>query len=156
MESNQSLLSTVSRLFSSINGIIQTLISKYYFMDEHKKKILIIEDDEHVSKVYEMKFSKEGYSTIFIVNGEEAVEKITSEKPNLIILDLMVPKKDGFVILEEIKKNPSTASIPVLVLSNLGGKVDQDRALALGANEYMVKVNYSMQEVIDRAKSYLQ
>lgn len=125
-------------------------------MDEHKKKILVIEDDEHVSKVYEMKFSKEGYNTIFVMSGEEAVEKITDEKPNLVILDLMVPKKDGFVILEEIKKNPSTASIPVLVLSNLGGKGDQDRALALGANEYMVKVNYSMQEVIDRAKSYLQ
>lgn len=125
-------------------------------MDEHKKKILVIEDDEHVSKVYEMKFSKEGYNTIFIMSGEEAVEKITDEKPNLIILDLMIPKKDGFAILEEIKKNPSTASIPVLVLSNLGGKGDQDRALALGANEYMVKVNYSMQEVIDRAKSYLQ
>jgi len=124
-------------------------------MDEHKKKILIIEDDEHVSKVYEMKFSKEGYSTVFVSNGEEAVEKITSEKPDLIILDLMVPKKDGFVILGEIKKNSSTASIPVLVLSNLGGKSDQDRALGLGANEYMVKVNYSMQEVIDRAKSYL-
>lgn len=67
----------------------------------------------------------------------------------------MLPKKDGFVILEEVKKNPSVSSIPIIVLSNLGGKGDQDRALALGAREYMVKVNYSMQEVIDRAKSYL-
>lgn len=120
-----------------------------------KKKILIIEDDEHVSKVYEMKFSKEGYSTVFVSNGEEAVEKITSEKPDLIILDLMVPRKDGFVILEEVKSTPSVSNIPIIVLSNLGGKSDQDRALALGAKEYMVKVNYSMQEVIDRAKSYL-
>lgn len=125
-------------------------------MNAHKKKILIIEDDEHVSKVYEMKFSKEGYDTILVTNGEEAVEKITSERPDLIILDLMVPKKDGFAVLEEIKKDQGTAGIPVLVLSNLGGKGDQERALALGANEYMVKVNYSMQEVIDRAKSYLQ
>lgn len=124
-------------------------------MEEHKKKILIIEDDEHVSKVYEMKFSKEGYETIFVASGEEAVEKITSEKPNLIILDLMVPKKDGFAILEEIKKNPSVSSIPVIVLSNLGGNGDQERARSLGASDYMVKVNYSMQEVIDKAKSYL-
>ena len=124
-------------------------------MDEHKKKILIIEDDEHVSKVYEMKFLKEGYSTVLVANGEQAVEKVTSEKPNLIILDLMVPRKDGFAILEEIKKNPSTASIPVLVLSNLGGKDDQKRALGLGANDYMVKVENSMQEVIERAKKFL-
>lgn len=141
---------------SSLDDIISTLVSKHHFMDAHKKKILIIEDDEHVSKVYEMKFTKEGYETVFVVSGEDAVEKVTAERPNLIILDLMIPKKDGFAILEEIKKNPSVSKIPVLVLSNLGGKADQDRAMALGANEYMVKVNYSMQEVIDRAKSYLQ
>ena len=124
-------------------------------MDEHKKKILIIEDDEHVSKVYEMKFLKEGYDTALVANGEQAVEKVVSEKPALIILDLMVPKKDGFAILEEIKKNPIVASIPILVLSNLGGKGDQERALALGANDYMVKVENSMQDVIERAKKYL-
>lgn len=125
-------------------------------MNEHKKKILIIEDDEHVSKVYEMKFTKEGYDTVFVTNGEGALEKVTAEKPDLIILDLMVPKKDGFAILEEVKKNLILVKIPVIVLSNLGGKSDQDRALALGANEYMVKVENSMQEVIDRAESYLQ
>ncbi|MBI5798403.1 MAG: response regulator [Candidatus Yonathbacteria bacterium] len=124
-------------------------------MDEHKK-ILIIEDDEHVARVYEMKFSKEGYETVFVSRGQEAVEKITTERPDLIILDLMVPGKDGFIILGEIKKDPSLASIPVLVLSNLGQQSDKDRALGLGANEYMVKANFSMQEVIDCAKSYLQ
>lgn len=125
-------------------------------MDEHKKKILVIEDDEHVSKVYAMKFAKEGYDTVFVTNGEVAVEKITTEKPNLIILDLMIPRKDGFAILEEIKKIPDVSSIPVIVLSNLGQQTDKDRAIGLGANEYMVKVNFSMQEVVDRAKSYLQ
>jgi len=102
-----------------------------------------------------VKLSKEGYDTVFAVNGEEGIEKITIEKPDLIILDLMVPKKDGFAVLEEIKKNPDLAKIPVLVLSNLGQQSDKDRAIALGANEYMVKVNYSMQEVVDRARSYL-
>lgn len=124
-------------------------------MDERKKRILIVEDDEHISKVYDVKFKKEGYETIFAVNGEEGVEKITTEKPDLIILDLMVPRKDGFGVLEDIKKNPDLAKIPVLVLSNLGQQSDKDRALALGANEYLIKVNYSMQDVVDRAKSYL-
>ncbi len=125
-------------------------------MSEHKKKILIVEDDEHIVRVYEMKFVREGYEIIVTANGEVAIEKITSEKPDLIILDLMVPKKDGFMVLEEIKKIPILAKIPVLVLSNLGQQSDKDRARALGANDYMVKVDYSMQEVVERAKSYLQ
>ncbi len=119
------------------------------------KKIFIVEDDDHVSKVYELKFSKEGFETSFEKTGEDAVSRIAAEKPDLIILDLMLPKRNGFAILEEIKKNPDIASIPVLILSNLGQKGDQDRALALGAKEYLVKVNHSMQEVVDKAKSYL-
>jgi len=124
-------------------------------MDEHKKKILVIEDDEHIAKIYELKFLREGYDTVLVTNGEDGIEKITSERPDLIILDLMLPKKDGFAVLEEIKKSPQLANIPVLVLSNLGGKSDQDRAKSLGAREYMIKVNFSMQEVVDKAKSYL-
>lgn len=124
-------------------------------MDEHKKKILIIEDDEHVAKIYEIKFSKEGYNIILAVNGEEGIEKIKNERPNLIFLDLMMPKKDGFMVLEEIKKNPELAKIPILAISNLGQQSDKDRAIALGAKEYLVKVEYSMQEVVDRARKYL-
>ncbi|MFA5997008.1 MAG: response regulator [Candidatus Paceibacterota bacterium] len=124
-------------------------------MSELKKKLLIVEDDEHVSKVYAAKFAKEGYETIFAVNGEEGVKKITEEKPDLVILDLMVPKKDGFTVLEEIKKIPELAKIPVIILSNLGQESDKARALALGANEYLVKIDNSMQDVVDRAKAYL-
>ncbi|MEK7148423.1 MAG: response regulator [Patescibacteria group bacterium] len=126
-------------------------------MDSHpKKKILIIEDDEHIARVYSMKFAKEGYDTILATNGEEGMEKIITEKPDLVVLDMMLPKKDGFFVLEEIKKNPDLANIRILIISNLGQKTDQDRALALGANEYLVKVESSMQEVVDKVKSYLQ
>lgn len=124
-------------------------------MDQNKKSVLIIEDDEHITKVYETKFFKEGIATSFARNGEEGIIKIASEKPDLVILDLMIPGKDGFAVLEEIKKNPAVSSIPVLVLSNLGQQTDKDRAIALGAKDYLVKVNFSMQEVIDKAKSYL-
>lgn len=119
------------------------------------KKVMIVEDDEHISKVYEIKLSKEGYGTSLAVDGEEAVAKITRELPDLIILDLMIPKKDGFGVLEEIKKNPATAGIPVIVLSNLGQQTDQDRAIGLGANEYLVKVDYPIQDVINKVKGYL-
>ena len=124
-------------------------------MNETTKKVMIVEDDEHISKVYEIKFAKEGISTSVARDGEDAVVKITAEKPSLIILDLMIPKKDGFWVLEEIKKNPDLATIPVLVLSNLGQKSDQDRALGLGANEYLVKVDFSIQDIIEKVKGYL-
>ena len=124
-------------------------------MDTNKKKVVVVEDDEHISKVYEIKLAKENINAMVARDGEDGVTMITAEKPDLIILDLMVPKKDGFGVLEEIKKNPELAKIPVIILSNLGQKKDQDRAIALGANEYLVKMNYSIQEIIDKVKGYL-
>lgn len=124
-------------------------------MNENKKNILIVEDDEHISRVYDIKLSKEGIESSTARDGEEALVKIASEKPSLILLDLMIPKKDGFWVLEEIKKNPDFAKIPVIVLSNLGQQTDQDRALELGAEEYLVKVDTSIQDVVDKVKKYI-
>ncbi len=119
------------------------------------KKVMIIEDDDHISKVYEIKLAKEGFSTVLTKDGEEAVAKIIAEKPDLILLDLMIPKKDGFSVLEDIKKMPELSHIPIIVLSNLGQQVDKDRVMALGANEYLVKVDHSIQEIVDKVKGYL-
>lgn len=116
---------------------------------------MIVEDDEHISKVYEIKLNKEGMGTLLARDGEEAISKIKNEKPDIILLDLMVPKKDGFEVLTEIKKDSNLANIPVIVLSNLGQQADQDRALGLGANEYLVKVDISIQGVIEKVKGYL-
>jgi DNA-binding response OmpR family regulator len=120
------------------------------------KKILIVEDDEHISKVYEIKLAKEGFTTSLARDGEEAVAKIIAEKPALVLLDLMLPKKDGFGVLTDMKNDPALASIPVIVLSNLGQQADQDRALSLGAREFLVKVDYPIQEVVDKVKQYLE
>jgi DNA-binding response OmpR family regulator len=124
-------------------------------MNTHQPKVLVVEDDEHIARVYEIKLAKEDMLVSVARDGEEAVEKITAEKPDVIILDLMLPKKDGFGVLEDIKKIPELARIPVIVLSNLGQHTDQERALALGANEYLVKVDYPISQVVDRVKSYL-
>lgn len=124
-------------------------------MNENKKRVVVVEDDEHISKVYEIKLAKEGIQVLLAHDGVEAVAMISSEKPDLILLDLMIPKKDGFEVIEEIKKVPELAAIPVIVLSNLGQQSDQDRALGLGAAEYLVKVDYPIQEVVDRIKGYL-
>lgn len=118
------------------------------------KKVLIVEDDEHISKVYEIKLLKEGVEVSLARDGDEAMVKVL-EKPDMIILDLMIPKKDGFSVLEDIKKNPELAHIPIIILSNLGQQKDQERAMALGANEYLVKVDYPIQDVIEKIKGYL-
>jgi DNA-binding response OmpR family regulator len=120
------------------------------------KKVMIVEDDEYISKVYEIKFAKEGIAISLAKDGEEAIKKITDEVPDLILLDLMVPKKDGFTVLEEIKKNSKLAKIPVIVLSNLGQISDIERAKGLGANEFLIKVDHPIQDVIDKVNGYLK
>ncbi|MFA5997412.1 MAG: response regulator [Candidatus Paceibacterota bacterium] len=124
-------------------------------MNTTSKKVMIVEDDEHISRVYEIKLAKEGLTSLTVRDGEEAVAKIASERPDLILLDLMLPKKDGFWVLEQMGKNPDLVKIPVVVLSNLGQQSDQDRALELGAKEYLVKVDTSIQDVVDKVKGYL-
>jgi len=124
-------------------------------MNENKRKVLVIDDDKHISKVYEMKFAKEGYDVVSVHSGEDGMKTVAEWIPDLIILDIMLPDKDGFFVLEELKKKTEFSGIPVLAISNLGQNKDQEHALALGAREYLVKVEYSVEEIIDRAKKYL-
>ena len=128
------------------------MVSNYY-MDK-PKKVIIIEDDEYISKIYEIKLTLAGIATKVVTSGDEALASIITEKPDLIILDLMLPKKNGFTVLEDIKKDPVLAKIPVIILSNLGQKSDKERALALGANEYLVKVDYPIRDVVGKVKEY--
>lgn len=119
------------------------------------KKVLIIEDDEQVARVYTIKLKQEGIETSVAVDGETGLEKIISEKPNLVLLDLMLPKKDGFWVLEEIVKKPELKKIPVVVLSNLGQEQDKEQALKLGVKDYLVKADISIKEVVEKIKKYL-
>lgn len=120
-----------------------------------KKKVVIVEDDEHISKVYRLKLESEGFTTVIAFDGEEAVEKIFSEKPDLILLDLMLPKKDGFWVLEQVRNKPEFLKTTIIVLSNLWEQSDKERALVLGANDFLVKIDNSIQEVVDKVKEYL-
>lgn len=120
------------------------------------KKVLIIEDDEQISKVYGIKLKQEGIEAVVAADGEEGLKKIVSEKPDLVLLDLMLPGKDGFWVLEEISKKPELKSIPIIVLSNLGQEVDKEKATKLGVKEYLVKADISIKEVVERIKKYLK
>ncbi|MBI4692151.1 MAG: response regulator [Candidatus Terrybacteria bacterium] len=120
------------------------------------KKVLIIEDDEQVARVYGIKLKQENIEIIKATDGEEGLEKMVSEKPSLVLLDLMLPKKDGFWVLEEMAKEPASKKIPVVILSNLGQEQDKERALKLGAKEYLVKADVSIKEVVEKIKKYLE
>lgn len=125
-------------------------------MADTKKKVLIIEDDDHVSKVYDIKLKMENIDTIIARDGEEGVKVCIAEKPDLILLDLMLPKKDGFMVLEEIKKDSSGCKkAPVIVLSNLGQQSDIEKAKKLGAAEYLVKSDTKITDIVEKVKFHL-
>ena len=123
-----------------------------FTMPENKPKILIIEDDQRINKVYMAKLSVEGITVMTALDGIEGLRKIYSEKPDLILLDLMLPRKSGFDILKDIKADPKVKDIPVIILSNLAQEKEIEEGLALGAVDYLVKTDYSIQQVMEKIK----
>jgi DNA-binding response OmpR family regulator len=124
-------------------------------MTDSKKKIVLAEDDRFISKAYSSGLTNEGFEITVAYDGNEAMVAITSAKPNLVLLDLVMPSKNGFEVLEELKLDKSLKKIPVLVLSNLGQESDIEKAKALGALDYLVKSNFSMKDVIEKVKFHL-
>lgn len=120
-----------------------------------KNKILIIEDDKFLLKLYSDKLRRAGFEVAGSVTGEEALNKIPIDKPNLIILDLILPRKSGFEILTELKLNPKTRNIPVVILTNLGQESDVKRGLEMGAVDYLVKTDFSMNKLPQLVKEKL-
>jgi CheY-like chemotaxis protein len=118
--------------------------------------ILIVEDEEFLIKTLGDNLTAEGYKVESAKNGEEAIEKVGKNKPDLILLDILMPKSDGFYVLEQIKNNPKWKLIPVIVLSNLGEDTTIKKALAMGADDYFVKSQHPIQEVIEKAQDYLE
>ena len=118
--------------------------------------ILIVEDEDFLIMALKDNLVAEGYTVDIARNGEEALKKIGEKKPSLVLLDILMPQKDGFYVLEKIKKNPEWRLIPVIVLSNLGEDKVIKRALDMGADDYLVKSQHSIQEVIEKVKDYLE
>jgi len=117
--------------------------------------ILVAEDDKLYAKVYQNKLTKEGYQVTVVNNGNDAIKKASEIKPSLILLDLIMPEMDGFEVLKRMKSNPETKSIHVLVMSNLGQDTDIAKAKDLGAEDYFVKSNVSITELMEKIKSYV-
>lgn len=119
-------------------------------------KILIVEDEEFLVRALKDNLESEGYAVDTAANGEEAMERIRKNRPNLILLDILMPRSDGFYVLEEVKKSSEWKLIPVIILSNLGGDTEIKRSLELGADDYFVKSQHPIEEVIERVKEYLE
>ena len=120
-------------------------------------RILIIEDDVALLKFYQDRFKAEGFTNVeTAIYGEEGIEKIEAHKPDLILLDLILPRTNGFSVLEKVKQRKDTADIPVLVTTNLAHDEDRERALSLKANEYLVKSDYDPDQIVKKVKEYLK
>ena len=117
-----------------------------------QKRVMLIEDDEFLWRAYKDGLTRAGLGLSVVTDGGEAVDKVREVMPDLILLDLILPGKDGFEILSELMKDADLKGIPVLVLSNLGQSQDIKRALDLGAVDYLVKTNTSMREVLAKVK----
>ena len=117
--------------------------------------ILVGEDDKFLSNVYKTKLAKEGFQVEHGTDGKEVLRLALEKKPDLILLDLIMPVMDGFETLAELKANPETKDIKVVILSNLSQEEDMKKVMALGAVEYVVKANVSFKEVIECAKKHL-
>jgi DNA-binding response OmpR family regulator len=120
------------------------------------KKILIVEDDKFLRDLINQKLTKEGYETSEAIDGEEGVKIVKEVKPDLVLLDLILPGIDGFEVLAKIKGDPGTSSIPVIILSNLGQKEDVEKGLKLGAVDYLIKAHFTPGEIIDKIKGALK
>lgn len=121
-----------------------------------KKSILIVEDDEFFRELLRKKFLASGFSIIEATNGEEGIDMAKQKKPDLIILDLLLPNIDGFEVLSKVKANPDTSSIPVIIVSNLGQQEDVERGLKLGAADYLIKSQFDIDQVVGKAENTLK
>lgn len=119
------------------------------------KKILFIEDESALQKTFGEILKQEGYEKIAALDGETGLRLAKTEKPDLVLLDLILPKVYGLDVLKKLKENKETKDIPVIVLTNLEGMGDIDKSLELGATTYLVKAQYSLEEVVEKIKKAL-
>lgn len=118
-------------------------------------RILLVEDDDALSSVYITRLQAEGFDARRVANGEEALATALSYQPDLVILDVMMPKVSGFDVLEMFRNTPETAKLKIIMLTALSQDSDKERAISLGADDYLVKSQVVIADVIDRIRQHL-
>lgn len=123
---------------------------------EKNQTILLVEDDMFLSNLLKVRLQNENIIVILAKDGEDAIIKITEENPSLVLLDLILPKKSGFEVLEKVSTDPKLRDVPVIIISNLGQTSDVERGKELGAIEYFVKAKVSIDDLIRKIKEHLK
>ncbi|MBU0596568.1 response regulator [Patescibacteria group bacterium] len=121
---------------------------------DNKKTInvLLVEDDTFLANIYKTKFEMEGFKISVSENGESGLADAKKKMPDVILLDILLPKMDGFTVLENLKKDNTTKSIPVILLTNLGQKDDVEKGLKLGAVDYLIKAHFKPSETVEKVR----
>ena len=125
-------------------------------MDKPPKRILLAEDDRFLRKAAEVTLRRHGFTVLTVSDGEAAVQMARAEAPDLVLLDLIMPRLQGFEVLRTLKQDPATRAIPVIVLSSLGQPSDVQQAMEEGAAAYFVKADLSLQALVQRVEEALQ
>jgi DNA-binding response OmpR family regulator len=119
------------------------------------KKILLVEDDQFISEMYTNKLQSEGFEIFLAKDGQEAIIKTTEIKPDLVLLDIVLPKKDGYEVLSEIKKNPDLAEVKVAMLTNLGQPDEIEKGMQSKADAYLIKAHSTPSQIVEKVKEML-
>ncbi len=122
---------------------------------ENGRKVVLVEDDSLMSGILSRHLISEGLAVILISEGDKAFERIQAEQPNIVLLDIVLPGVNGFDILQKLKQDTSTKSIPVLILSNLGSQEDIEKGMSLGADAYLVKADNMVEEITKKVQGIL-
>lgn len=121
-----------------------------------KNKILLVEDDAFLISMYMTKFELEGFIVLTADDGEKGLAMAAKEKPDIILLDIMLPKMNGFDVLKGLKQNKETTNIPVILLTNLSQQSEIERGLNMGAQDYLIKAHFMPSEVLDKIRRILK
>ncbi|MCA9330988.1 response regulator [Candidatus Saccharibacteria bacterium] len=123
--------------------------------DSKTKKILIVEDDDSIANVYTTRLQAEGFDTKRVPNGEDALATTIAYKPDLVLLDVMMPKVSGFDVLDILRNTPDTTNTKVIMLTALSQDADRERAQSMGVDDYLVKSQVVIADVVDKVKEHL-
>lgn len=119
------------------------------------KKVLIVEDEQIILDLLQKKLIREGYETLVAKDGDEGLRVMRQNRPDIVLLDIIMPKVGGLEVMAEMQKDPELKKIPIIVISNSGQPVEIDKAQALGARDWLVKAEFNPQEVIEKIEKQI-
>lgn len=125
-------------------------------MPNQQSTVLLIEDDKSLIEMYQLRFQEDNFNLLLAEDGAAGLELARTKQPDIILLDIMLPKMDGFAVLTEIKKAEATKNIPVLMMTNLAQQADIDKGKQLGADDYIIKSSLTPSQVSAKIKTFLK